>query len=293
MKKTLIALAAVAVSSAAMSQATIYGVLDVGIVNNGTDTTFASGLSGTSRLGFKGTEDLGGGLKAGFVIETGLSNKAARPTSLGDRGAHLSLSGGFGTVQFGAGVLSAAFFGRAATDPTGTSNYAIAKYAGSARNNSSINYTSPNMGGAVVRYSTVLAADNGTTDTALTSMSVVYSAGALTIGAAAADNGLTDGDGTSIGAAYNLGVAKVFANRVTAGATATAAKTKYSSFGFSAPMGAVTLQADFRSTDDSDADVSMVAAVYALSKSTSMTAYTQKVKGAADASYGVGLRKNF
>ena len=293
MKKTLIALAAVAVSTASFAQATIYGVLDVGIVNDGTDTNFTSGVNGTPRIGFKSTEDLGGGLKAAFVIETGFSTATEAATKIGDRGARLSLTGGFGTVEAGSSILSASFFARAATDPTGTNNYAIAAYAGATRNDYSYNYTSPNMGGAVVRYSTVLSADNTiATDVALTDISVVYTAGALTIGAASADNGYTDGDGSSIGAAYDLGVAKVFANRVTTGATSTVAKLKYSSFGFSAPMGAVTVQADFRSTDDADADKKMLAAVYSLSKMTSITAYTSKVQG-ADASYGIGMRTNF
>ncbi|NIC39453.1 porin, partial [Aquabacterium sp. A08] len=70
----------------------------------------SSGLLTTSRLGFRGTEDLGGGLKAIFQIETTLDpdapgtnsqTGAARATTLGDRTAIVGLSGGFGTVKLG------------------------------------------------------------------------------------------------------------------------------------------------------------------------------------------------
>ena len=287
MKKTLIAMAAVAVAGVASAQVTIYGVVDAGIVNDGTDTSFASGVNGTPRIGFKGTEDLGGGLSVAFTVETGFSNAAESATSIGDRGARVSMSGGFGTVELGSSVLSASFFARAATDPTGTNNYAIATYAGSTRNDSSINYTSPNIGGAVVRYSTVLSADSANTD-AVSDISVTYTAGALTIGAASNDDGGTTGKGKSIGIAYNMGMAKVFGNSVTTAAT----QVKTTNFGLNVPMGAMTLEADFRTTADDDVDANMVAAQYALSKATKVTVFRSKIQG-SDASMGVGIRHNF
>ena len=279
-------MAAVAVAGVASAQVTLYGVMDAGITNDGTDTSFASGVNGTPRIGFKGTEDLGGGLSLAFTVETGFHSGAETATSIGDRGAHLSLSGDFGTVQLGSSVLSASFFARAATDPTGTNNYAIATYAGATRNDSSINYTSPNIGGAVVRYSTVLAADSANTD-AVSDISVTYSAGALTIGAASNDDGGTTGKGKSIGIAYDMGMAKVFGNSVT-----TVAQVKTTSFGLNVPMGAMTLEADFRTTADADVDANMVAAQYALSKATKVTVYRTKIQG-SDATMGVGLRHNF
>ena len=74
MKKSLIALAVMAVSGAAMAQSTVtlYGILDasIGRVNNGTvtQTKIDSGNLNTTRFGIKGTEDLGGGLKANFLL---------------------------------------------------------------------------------------------------------------------------------------------------------------------------------------------------------------------------------
>jgi predicted porin len=77
MKLKLLA-AALAVSCAvpafAQSSVTIYGIADAGVMyvnNGGTDskTKLVSGIADGSRLGFKGTEDLGGGYKAIFNLE--------------------------------------------------------------------------------------------------------------------------------------------------------------------------------------------------------------------------------
>ena len=85
MKKSLIALAALAAVSAASAQSsvTLYGVVDAayGVHNtttrDGTGTIRTAGVmdgaNAGSRIGFRGTEDLGGGLKANFVIEQGIS----------------------------------------------------------------------------------------------------------------------------------------------------------------------------------------------------------------------------
>ncbi len=79
MKKTLMSLAILAASGAASAQSnvTIYGIVDAGFVSehggkNGTVNKITSGVANASRLGFKGTEDLGGGLSAVFTLETGL-----------------------------------------------------------------------------------------------------------------------------------------------------------------------------------------------------------------------------
>jgi predicted porin len=72
------ALAAASVSASAQSSVTLFGVIDanVGSVNNGAGSVKSVGNSGneTSRLGFRGTEDLGGGLRAGFWLEGQLFN---------------------------------------------------------------------------------------------------------------------------------------------------------------------------------------------------------------------------
>jgi predicted porin len=95
MKKSLVALAVLAASGAAMAQSsvTLFGVVDAAYaVGNGslTDKTQLrnSGYN-SSRLGFRGVEDLGGGMKASFWLEAGVNNddgtgsasSAAEPSS--------------------------------------------------------------------------------------------------------------------------------------------------------------------------------------------------------------------
>jgi len=140
MKKSLVALAALAVSGTVMAQATIYGRTDVayGIKSlsnaNGATTVKQSGVmdggNAGSRIGFRGTEDLGGGMKAHFVTEQGISPTngalfgvrtatagiqydgyaAASGNDPGSAGAYsqgtnrqtyLGLEGGFGTIRVG------------------------------------------------------------------------------------------------------------------------------------------------------------------------------------------------
>jgi len=90
MKKSLIAMAALAaVASAAQAQSsvTVYGILDAGYSDISRDATTAAGVSEkqkqqafsfnnytSSRLGVRGSEDIGGGLRANFVIETGIGS---------------------------------------------------------------------------------------------------------------------------------------------------------------------------------------------------------------------------
>jgi predicted porin len=87
MKKSLLALATIGAFAGvaqAQSSVTVYGVLDVSYgqdeVDQGTlvaatvkTTGLADNRNGTSRLGFRGAEDLGGGMQAGFVLESGLN----------------------------------------------------------------------------------------------------------------------------------------------------------------------------------------------------------------------------
>ena len=135
MKKSLIALAVLAASGAAMAQSsvTLYGVADAGVTYlNGADnwSGVTSGNNLTSRLGFRGVEDLGGGLKANFVIEGGFnldngdgaSGYAGAKAGEGfqfKRRSTVGLSGGFGEVRMGR-ELTAAFNATARYDVFGS-----------------------------------------------------------------------------------------------------------------------------------------------------------------------------
>jgi predicted porin len=123
MKKSLIALAVLAASGAAMAQSsvTLYGVADAFVGSKKVSTAVATGnvLTFTqarqtvidsnglnsSRWGLRGTEDLGNGMNAVFVLESGLSidtGAAASATSLFNRQAFVGLnSSSFGTVSLG------------------------------------------------------------------------------------------------------------------------------------------------------------------------------------------------
>lgn len=110
MKKTVLALAAIAASSAAFAQSsvTLYGVADVSVESIKGDNSFtrvSSDNLASSRIGFKGVEDLGGGLKANFVLESGLKidtgANSGGTSRFFDRSAWAGLSGGFGELRLG------------------------------------------------------------------------------------------------------------------------------------------------------------------------------------------------
>jgi predicted porin len=120
MKKSLIALAALAtVAGAAQAQSSVsvYGIVDAGFNSKDSDTivvksnaasvqttktkAVSSGNESTSRLGFRGTEDLGGGLKANFVVETGLVPTEATVSTWNTRQAYVGLEGKLGTLNAG------------------------------------------------------------------------------------------------------------------------------------------------------------------------------------------------
>ncbi len=115
MKKSLLALAvlgAFAGAASAQSSVTIYGVVDASISSidrggEGSTLGLESGNNAASRIGFKGVEDLGNGLKAEFVLENGFDVDTGAAGSTGDevggfsRLAYVGLNGGFGTVRMG------------------------------------------------------------------------------------------------------------------------------------------------------------------------------------------------
>ena len=113
MKKSLFALAALsAVAGAAQAQSsvTVYGILDVGFASTSTRSGTAKQVTNqfdqsretSSRLGFKGTEDLGGGLSAFFTAETGLTPEATTMSTVNNRQTFLGLAKkGLGAASIG------------------------------------------------------------------------------------------------------------------------------------------------------------------------------------------------
>jgi predicted porin len=107
MKKLLIATAAMAVVAGAQAQSsvTVYGVIDLNVMSSeigvaGGNTAMGENGLATSRLGFRGTEDLGGGLKAEFQLESGL-----KPTT-GAAGSNTAIEATDGTHSAGNSLFS-------------------------------------------------------------------------------------------------------------------------------------------------------------------------------------------
>jgi predicted porin len=121
MKKSLLALAALsafATAAQAQSSVELFGRIDTGYsdlnvdasshgtaasVSNRTTTGISFSNFLTSRWGFKGTEDLGGGLKASFMVESQLAAQRSGTTTqeFGGRGLYLDLAGSFGSIRAG------------------------------------------------------------------------------------------------------------------------------------------------------------------------------------------------
>ena len=135
MKKSLVALAALAVAGAASAQSsvTLFGILDAGISYyenenfagvQASRTDLSSSGYNSSRLGFRGTEDLGGGLAASFWLEAGLGNDVGTVgdsggTRMFNRRSTVSLSGRFGEVRLGRDYVPT-FWNDTIFDPFGT-----------------------------------------------------------------------------------------------------------------------------------------------------------------------------
>ncbi len=248
--KQLIAVAAMALSGAAMAQSsvTVYGRLDasIGSVKEGNigeaigvTKLFANNMT-TSRIGFKGTEDLGGGLSALFILESSFSPDAPGTTFLGDRAAVVGLSGGFGTIKLGRHdtsfddirdlMVSSNLWdsGSLATTETIVSTGAnatngvgkLVDYGD--RANNQIRYESPNFGGVTFGFSKGLD-ETAHANNDITAYNIRFRTGNLDIGAAHQSNAMTppNADNTknyvltkdiafnTVAGAYNFGTFRV------------------------------------------------------------------------------------
>jgi predicted porin len=122
MKKVLLCTAALSVATCANAQSsvTLYGVLDDGLLFNSNAgghrlLAMESGAQGSERWGLKGTEDLGGGLKAIFLLESGFASRTGAFLQGGDefgRQSWVGLANQYGTVTLGRRyVVSSDFVG--------------------------------------------------------------------------------------------------------------------------------------------------------------------------------------
>jgi len=220
MKKTLVAYAALAaVSAFAQSSVTVYGVVDQGIYNKKSDISGTAtskqgigddlasshgegGLAG-SRIGFKGTEDLGGGTSANFTVEMGLYPSQANnygpngSVPLKIRQGYISLanSQSFGEIQMGR-VYTHVWATQNGNYDFGLNNnmygYIVGQNGSGNRQANAINYISPNMNGFTAGVLMGFGQTSVTTGNALTtttgdkldevtSFSLAYSQGPLKV----------------------------------------------------------------------------------------------------------------
>ena len=197
MKRTLIiaAIATLATGAAwAQSSVTLYGRLNLTMErmdNRGVKTSVLN--NNASRLGFKGVEDLGGGLKAGFVLEAGLSpDTGATGSTFFGRQSEVNLTGGFGMLRLG-NFFSEAYF--ATSDyigmhnhETGTSSDALYAYIG--RNINKIAYRTPEFVKGLTLEGAVSAVEGVPGRARSYDFAANYGAGPLHIGLGYEKNGI-------------------------------------------------------------------------------------------------------
>jgi predicted porin len=201
MKKTQVALAALALvaSTAALADGvTIYGTLDAAVARTTGHSTYFSGAGAMvagNNIGFKGSEDLGNGMKASFNLEAGIdlngnsnngggatacaaANPGACNGSIFSRLANVNLSGEFGGITAGM-QLSPMVAAYAGTGTLGNGHFFvnyIANAGGAAVNTAgatsgtyyegffipnAVTYTSPSMGGFTLNAMTQTKTGNG------------------------------------------------------------------------------------------------------------------------------------
>ena len=224
--KRSIALAALATlaSGAALAQSsvTVYGRLNTSIERqtdfDGVDSSVWRLQNNGSRIGFKGVEDLGGGLKAGFVLEhrfnvdTGASTNGTAIWG-GAGTSEVYLGGGFGTVRLGHYTSEAYFATSDVTDllnhGTGTSSDALYKYLGN--DNNKIAYRTPDFSGLTLEGAVSLgerAVVAGEIVKRVMDVAANYTAGPLGVGVGYEK--VTDGDSQfAVRGSYEFGPALV------------------------------------------------------------------------------------
>ena len=250
MKMTAVALAAfgaLAGSAHAQSNVTLYGLMDLYVGKGTTKTAVTGGASATtstgaglnngglngSRWGVRGVEDLGGGLKATFQLESGFNADTGVGNAGFNRTSKVGLNGGFGALEMGR-QYTQMFLLMDGFDGQGTSSFsatnaifgtAAATTAGAQvptiRRDNMLQYTTPNMGGftGVAQYALGENGAPGVSSGHATSLSAMYADGPIAVQAvyeavkAPGSAGVT-AKSTGLGFSYDFTVAKVLAQLV-------------------------------------------------------------------------------
>ncbi len=221
---TLAVAAAMVAPLAAAAETTLYGRLDTALTLADDDTDDAWDVAtATTRIGVKGSEDLGNGLKAIFQAEWAFSSSEGGSYGTGDdayrnRLAYAGLSGGFGTVAIGRQWTP--YYG--AVDKTDIFNNpssvasANANYLGPFRTGDALSYASPNFSGFQGKLAVVADRSTGLGDSDgidAYNPSLHYENGPINVGVSyiGYDDDLGMKDQWGIAGAYNFGMFKVIA----------------------------------------------------------------------------------
>ncbi|GGC82757.1 porin [Undibacterium terreum] len=339
MKKSLLAVALLgAFSGAAFAQSsvTVYGLIDAGISRDdngapaGAKLGQDSGLQNGSRLGFKGTEDLGGGLKANFVLESGIKEDTGTYDQGGlsfGRQAYVGLSGDFGSVNLGR-QKSITYTISETVDPfsLGLAGNIDRLFKTGSRRDNAVTYTTTNLSGFTgsAQYAFGEVAGNNTANRTL-GVSGTYAAGPVY--AAIAYEKVNDANGNLglasasagkklfVGGTYDFGVAKAHAayenlKGSTSLTNLTETEQRIWMIGASVPFGASSFLVDYTRVKDenlanANAKQYALGYLYALSKRTNLytsysrttndanVAYNAGVKGGTDSLFSAGIRHLF
>lgn len=283
---------------------TIYGKLDQGFTRSIGADKFSLNQAAGSRIGFRGVEDLGGGLKANFQFENRFTpdDGAAASTFWGGRSI-VGLEGGFGRVDLGRDY-TAAFYTANGADIFGWDGIAANTTATTAGTNAirfanGVFYTSPKMGGLTARisYSQKEGADSATNVKNGTSIQLAYANGPLSA-SVGSETTVANNKFSIVAAAYDLGVAKLNVAS-SKGETAAGVESSGMIVGAAMPMGALTLKLTYATVEVGGVDTVQqlgLGARYALSKRTDVyTSYANNSKSTADKKNGIefGVQHNF
>jgi hypothetical protein len=274
MKKTLIALATVAVTTGAMAQVTMSGSVSYGYLVN--DLSSGFGTDGAS-LNFSTSEDLGGGLKLSASLGMdGIIETESGVSTVKANGNNITLAGGFGKLSMTTGVGGDAV----ALDQLMT--------LGNGTVGSTVGYTAPAFGPVTLSFTrksgaAALGAGAGGSNASLNIFSANYAAGPVAAGLSL----LSWNDSTSIydtrtvmTASYDLGMAKVGVYTNTQKHTSTATNDlKNTAIQISAPVGPFAVSYESGKVSQTAATTlngTSLSVSYALSKRTNLSVKTEK-----------------
>jgi len=293
MKKIAIAAMIAAASVVASAQVTVYGKLRVYEESTkvGSADAVTALTNDTSRLGFKGTEALSGGLSANFTIETGIGTDAPAATTLGDRTALVGVSNAMGSVSLGRdkhAIARTLDNYDAMANVYGSSVTTIHTAQGSRLQNA-LFVSATVMPGLSVNYQNSNSEAAGVTNAQAGSIEFIRGLMAATV--AYFDNGTTSTT-TIAGARYSIAktgttVFGLYSDDKVVGVTSTG-KT----IGVSHPVGSFVALASYG--EKSGAKAYDLGATYNLSKRTMIHArYVKEDTASTTTKFGLGMEHNF